>query len=378
MGFQSFPRRIAMGLLVAFIVPGSLFMGETQAQVPFFSGDRILVEGAVNGTKVHLLLDTGATHSALFLPAAKQLGVVGENPPVAGDPPFQLSEPFQLDMFGKQARLRLPMLDYTTQEPISGIFSWKNLGARLLLIDGYQRTVAPLLEAPKSDRWQQWKLEEDNSQLCFHVTENEKPYGRVFLDTGAVCGLRVHPKVWKKWRDENQDAGITLGTFRYGLGETMVHEMGWAHEFALGDLVFYDVMISPFTEEEAKRGGDDYLAMIGILALRNMRVLVDRETNSVFTESIAPAHIHNRLGAVFVADESQQGKLIAHVLDGSPADKAGIENGDVLVGVEGLEAPSEFIVNQLFFQPAGTQVKLKLQQGEKENELTVELKDLLP
>ncbi|RCS49365.1 PDZ domain-containing protein [Bremerella cremea] len=378
MSSKSIPIFIALGLLVLVTNPRNLSAQPNQASLPYFHGDRIFVEGAVNGKQIRMLLDTGATHSALFLPAAKQLGVLGDKPMLAGTPPLPWTEEFQIAMFGEQAKMRMPVLDFSPQEPIAGVFSWTNLGASLLLIDGYQRVVAPLTTIPQNDRWQKWKMQEGSGQLFFEVTQNQKPLGRVFLDTGAVFGLRVQPALWKKWREKNPDAGLTLETFRYGLGKTTVHEMAWAKEFHLGDLVFYDVAVSPFSEEEVKIGGDDFVAAIGIQALRNMRVLVDRETNSVYTESIAPAHIQNRLGAVFVADEDQQGKLIAHVLKGTPADAAGIKKGDILIAVEGLDSLDEGAVNHQFFQPAGTRLKLKLQQAGEVKEVEVELKDLLP
>lgn len=346
--------------------------------VPYFQGNRILVNGSINGTEVRLLLDTGASHTALFQSSAAKLGIVGEDRPVAGRAALLLSEKFDLGMFGQETNLQLPMIDYDPQEPIAGVLSWTNLGAKTLLIDGRYRTVSTPAKPPNSGRWQRWNRETLSSQLCMRLTDNGKYIGRVMIDTGAVCGLRVRPEIWTKWRTENPKAAVTLSTFRFGLGETIVHEMTWAREFKLGDMTFYDLPVSPITQEETRKGGREYLGMFGIEALHKMRVLIDRDTDSIFTESIAPAHQHNRLGAVFIADHEDPTKLTAHTLPQGPAKEAGLRSGDLLLELTGLEALEENAVNQVFLQPAGTQLKLKVKREDKEIELTVTLKDLLP
>lgn len=370
-----------LGLLIICCTPTTAFSQRIERLGPFFQGDRILVEGTVNQQKVRMILDTGASYSALFLPAARRLGVVGENPPASGTPPGKaLSQPFDLAMFGKNARMRIPIVDFTSNEPVDGVFSWGHLAAGVVLIDGFDRTVTTLKEAPASEAWERWPLETGKSQLFFHITRQQEPYGRVFLDTGADCGLRVHPEIWKAWRKASPEVGVTLGTFRYALGETMVHEMAWAREFRLGDLTFYDVPVSPLRDEEAEQVGPDYRAMIGIQVLRNLRVVVDRRTNQVLTQSIRPAMRHNRLGAVFVAggEAKEAPRLIAHVLPDTPAAQAGLKEGNILVAVEGLAALTEGAVNHAFTQPAGTKIALTVQTDDGRKEIVVTLRDLLP
>ena len=360
-------------LLTAFVTP------EVQAQdAPYFQGNRIFVNGSINGTDVRLLLDTGASHTALFRSSADKLGIVGENPSVADPTGLPLTEKFDLGMFGKEMNLQLPMIDYNPQEPIVGVLSWMNLGARTLMIDGRDRTVSIPEKAPNPKRWQRWNRELRSQQLFLRLTNNGSYAGRLLFDSGAVCGLRVRPEIWSKWRSENPNAPVTLSTFRFGLGDTIVHEITWVREFQLGDMTFYDVALSPITQEEAKKGGREYLGMFGIEALRSMRVLIDRETDTIYTESIPPAQIHNRLGAVFVADEQNGGMLTAHLLPGTPAEEAGLRSGDILVAITGLRALEENAVNQLFLQPAGTQLTLKVKREDGEIELGVQLKDLLP
>lgn len=358
---------------------GMLLADPLSAQdAPYFQGDRIFVNGTINGTAVRLLMDTGASHTALFQSSAEKLGIVGEKTPIAGQPALPFTEKFDIEMFGQEKNVQLPMIDFDPQEPIVGVLSWTNLGAKTLLIDGYYRTVSTPNKLPSSQQWQRWNRETLSPQLFLRLTDQGKYAGRVLIDTGAVCGLRVRPEIWTRWRTENPDAAVTLGTFRFGLGETIVHEMTWVHEFKLGDMTFYDVAVSPITREEAKKGGRDYLGMFGIEAFRHMRVMIDRETESIFTESIAPAHVHNRFGAVFAADKDDAGKLIAHVLPGGPAEQAGLRSGDILVELAGKEALEENAVNRVFLQPAGTELKLRIKRGDQEIDLTATLKNLLP
>src|SRR5690606_37861310 len=149
-------------------------------------------------------------------------------------------EPLDFAMFGQEMRTKARVLMSPGPPNIDGVFSWRNIPAPILLIDGYERKVGPRQELPTTG-WQRWQLEHENSQLFFVVTQEGKPLGRVFVDTGSASGLRLSPSLWKAWREQHPDAGVTLETFSYVVGPAIVREMAWTREYALGDLTFYNV-----------------------------------------------------------------------------------------------------------------------------------------
>ena len=70
-----------------------------------------------------------------------------------------------------------------------------------------------------------------------------------------------------------------------------------------------------------------------------------------------------------------RGAVVVRVRDGSPADEAGIEPGDVVVSLDGrpIAGPRE-LANAEALLPVGTRVKLSLVRGRATREVTAELK----
>src|SRR5258707_3796190 len=65
--------------------------------------------------------------------------------------------------------------------------------------------------------------------------------------------------------------------------------------------------------------------------------------------------------------ESTRGALIAGVLRGGPADKAGVKPGDVLLEVQGRPIADQVsMLNQVAALSPGSQAKMKLRRKEKE------------
>ena len=77
-----------------------------------------------------------------------------------------------------------------------------------------------------------------------------------------------------------------------------------------------------------------YAATLGLAALDRQDVIMDGKNGVVYfarqPSSVKPNQ-HNRLGADFVTSDLQHDDLVAHVAAGSPAEMAGIRNGDLLL-----------------------------------------------
>ena len=354
------------------------------------SGDRILIDAHINQQPAQFVFDTGASFSALFATSAERLQVKyeGAYERQIANHKVQIgrSEPLDFAMFGQEAKIRLGILPLRRPVGFDGLLSWRNLTAPILLIDGVERKISTPQDLPPAS-WQRWKLEQDATQLFFEVTKDGSPLGRVFVDTGAVSGLRLAPPLWKAWRESQPNGGVTLETFQYAVGDAMVHEMAWADVYRLGDLTFYNVDIGPIPGAEEDRAvdaaGKEFVAAVGIRALRHLRMAICRPNNELLTQSVSHVPSHNRLGAVFVQQAERGSALVGYVLENSPAERIGLQSGDVLLEINGVDfrspngdsrPPPEFF----FSMPTGTELSLKVERAEAVHEFSVKLQDLLP
>jgi hypothetical protein len=103
------------------------------------------------------------------------------------------------------------------------------------------------------------------------------------------------------------NGGFLTGIFNtasYSVGDPEHQELAWSDKYQLGDLTVYACDIGPIpgiTKGPAVDGeGKPFVAMLGMRALRNMRLFIDRERAQVVTQTTSPLPPHNRVGAHFI------------------------------------------------------------------------------
>jgi S1-C subfamily serine protease len=112
-------------------------------------------------------------------------------------------------------------------------------------------------------------------------------------------------------------------------------------------------------------------------------MIISRQSNEVLTQSVSPVPDHNRLGAMFVRGAEDDSPFVGRVLKDSPAERAGLKSGDVLLEINGVDFskrsedrgrhPASF-----FNKPAGTELTVKVEREGSTHEFSVKLQDLLP
>ncbi len=354
---------------------------------PYFDGGLIRFDASINSQAASLFYDTGASGTALFAGGAERLKIGVESSgelKLAGEKVSAgRSEEVDFRLMGSDVRTRFTILPFGHR--LDGVLGWRSVRTPLL-IDGREQRVRPLNKPPSDAGWQEWKIDPESSQLFFTVTDGGKPMGRVFVDTGVTAGLRLSPSLWKAWKSSHPEKSITLETFRYPVGEVLVSEVAWVAEFRLGDLVFYHVDIGSIPSAKdgiaMDAGGKEFIATIGTGALRHVQLVVGAAAGEIWTRSVSGVPEHNRLGAVFVPVSGNDSRLACRVLPNTPASESGLLEGDVLMGIEGMDEgdvakASHHRLQQIFSQPAGTELKLRVDRAGSTVEVRVRLRDIL-
>jgi hypothetical protein len=352
----------------------------------------IPIAAKLNGKPLQLIADTGAEDIVIWTSSAKRIGLAVEDPPkgIKKKPWLTLvgkTEPATLQILGttvSNARLRTfdmqPM--YADSTRIDGVLGWANFKDNIFLIDAAHRRLVPLKTVPRlEDGWQKFPIHREA-----RVLEAEIPIdGRkklLLIDTGSEFGLELSEKQWRAWLAAHPGAPRTVGSFfTPAIGFPSLREVAWAPVYQLGPIRFSSLMIEHQSATEWKPL--PYAGKIGLVGLSRLDCVVDGVNGYVYlrpknTPGAPPSH--NRLGATFHPDNAKDKRAVAHVAPGSPADKAGIRNGDILLQIR----TGDFFAGRYrnapgyhFHRKAGTQLDLILLRGKELYRVRVTLKDLL-
>lgn len=355
---------------------------------------RIWLDATVNGQRVRLVFDTGATDSALFRRTAERLKLKVTDPPPNYRPGpgmvrTGLTEPVDFTCGTLTVRTSLRVIDFPkwATDEVEGLLSWNPLRSNVLVFDATSLRVDVGGSLPaRALAWPKFKLRSDAQILGFDVGGYDPRHGTVYLDTGMNNGVALNRALWARWAATRTRQPATMTAFITPVAGIVVKKELWADQISLGSLVLNDVPVQEFDIKTESPALPNHAATLGLFALHRLDLVVDGSNAVVYArpaEGPAPAYPHNQLGAVFAPQDLQSEPLVAHVAAGSPAFLAGIRDKDVLLKIDGLDVtkwqtdPRVMPLSRFWERPAGTAYTLTLQRGKREYETKVVLKQIL-
>jgi hypothetical protein len=306
------------------------------------------------------------------------------------------------------ARVSFAVIDLpaTIVTPVDGVFAWNPVRKGVFLMtstDSNPAMVKSFVEAAGSEftltnsfvkqaaSWPKFRVLTNATTLMLEIPSRKKIGGTLVLDTGFTGGVILAPEQWRKWRAAHSDQPATfVAAYTPGIG-LEVKEETWANKLAFGPMVLTDVPVmeaAPLRVKAALSSGAlQYEATLGLAALERLDLIIDGPHDVVWfraKKTPPPPYEHNRLGAVFAPPNLEAEDLFAHVAAASPAYRAGIRDGDVLLKIGELDAtkwrtdPVVLPLTRFWNRPPGTQLELTLRRGQDTFKASVVLQPILP
>jgi tetratricopeptide (TPR) repeat protein len=373
------------GLAVCF-----LSVGIVRAQTDCF-----WLDAEINNRPARLMFDTGTEGTGLYPEAVKRLGLkidvpVPDIPSEHGKVGVGKTKVAELKLAGASARTRLAIFpsDLASYDlPFDGIVGWPEVKDNVFLVEASTLTLKSVEQvAQEAATWTRFRVLTNYDILALEVPGPETTPLSVVIDTGKVGGVTLSPQRWQQWITAHPGRPRTLRSYNmFGAGNQLKEE-SWADEIALGSLVLTDVPVMEANSAEVARGSTGYAGTLGMAALKRLNLVIDGKNHVAYVRpkrTAAAAYPHNRLGAVFVQEQSQGIALFARVAPDSPAAEAGIRDGDVLLKVNGHDVAGlttdQFLVPLIleWDRPAATEFDLALERGIEVRKTKVVLQDIL-
>ena len=358
--------------------------------------DRIRLPVVINGKQETFAFDTGfGSPLVLLRPTAEKMGLKITPPPAnaqAGPGKVLLdeTEACTVTLLGRTETVPLNVLDPPVGVALeeAGIVGWPVLGREIVRFkatgNNEHLSIETALPA-EATGWLKVRVVPGQT-LSLEIPSRDGEPICLNVDTGASDGVVLQADRFREWRKKNPRAGATLTARIQPAPGLMVSEEVWADEIALGQITLRNVPLVEGTSGDFRGAAPNTIAIVGMAALRRLDLVVDGRNGAAFVRpsaNPAGAYNHNRLGAVFVPHDGQSGDLIASAAPHSPAERAGVRNGDVLVKIDSLDVtewrtkPGILPMSGFWTRPSGTRLVLTLMRGDKTMIVSVILEEIL-
>ena len=359
--------------------------------MPFKANAEIIFDARINNEDVKLLFDTGSEFTLLFNKTASRLklNVIKRNSSPPNDPGkvgVDLTEEydFQLGPIRTKGSLHVYTPPGWFDAGADGVLAWSTVRENILHFSMEESRAELLEKLPANlESWSRWDIGQDK-QLTIQV---EKPNGRqgvIMIDTGSPYGIQLNTKRWQDWRILHSREPATLTAFFTPASGFVTREQCWTKMIDIEGFSINDVPVMQ-SSPDSELNIDNFEATIGAFALRRIDIIIDGPNNDLYmmpNEIRTSEYAYNRLGAVFVPDDVSSENLYAHVVEGSPAYKAGLRNRDILESVNDLDVTKwrtdsrVLPLSRFWSAPAGTKLELTYSRKGIGYRTNVELSDI--
>ena len=340
------------------------------------SEQRLIVAPRIEGERVRLAIDTGtAVPLILFRPTVNKLSLKTE------EKMGKTIAVFSLEIGGnKYANCQALVIDSPPFPDIEGLFGWPVLQGAVWKIDWERMSLSILPSLPEeTGSWKVLKLDRQAPTAAAFLPEHGE--GLVYLDTGHPDGIALSQPRWDQWNEEKPDLPMTLKSgYLPAAGGIFVTELRWSDEYKLGPLTIPHVMVEKNVYKWPR-----VEAILGLEALKHFEILLDLEESKVYMKERPYSRVefrYNRLGATFLPASLESERLVGHVLKNSPAYKAGLRSGDVLLRVDNIDMTrwktDPNIWKRKFWEAAsGTKYSLEIERSNRKQVIPVVLEEIL-
>jgi len=356
--------------------------------------ERLWVEARVNGRPARICFDTGTGDLVLLKAGAKRLGVAFTEPPTntvlsPGEIPSGISEMCELTVNKSKLRTQFRVADLPAyvHTDIDGLIGWRAIKNNILKIDAERGTVTGLEKIPNSARnWTQLSLDKRSEYLQLEIPLPDLESGSIFVDTGWTQGVGLTPADWQEWKARHPLQPLTVKAYFMPGAGVLVKEEALARELAIGPVTLTNVPVTEAPPVHISLAVPPFEASLGLAGLKRMDLILDGPQGVAYVhpkKSKPQPYQHSRLGAAFVPSNPGSEDLVAQIVPGSPAEEAGIRNGDVLLSIGNLDVtkwrtdPNVLPLSRFWEKPPGSKLVLTLRRGDKVFKVNVTLRQIL-
>jgi hypothetical protein len=204
--------------------------------------------------------------------------------------------------------------------------------------------------------------------------------GEFRLDVGSNSTVDIHgPFVRDHRLDQGHSKSVTVGGAGFGgqFSNTLVR----MKRIDIGPYGWDDPLVSLSGATSGALASEDYAGNIGNQILERFKCTFDYDHKAVYLEPGKRIHDPDRFSRAGVEFSKVEGVIRAtQVLDGSPAAKAGIQEGDEIVTIDGRPALGYDInaIEQLLSDSdVGRKIGVEVKRNGKTKKMTMKLRELI-